>query len=194
MVCVFWRKRKMTIKELFNIIVPNKYSSLPVEAENVPLLPNGKIDISRLNGEYSMSFKVLDDDEMQKYEACRNQKKFQGTTESIHVWNLEINEYFDIVRKYDTAFHLIKDSLSIYSKELPMRYLYISHMLLHEVGHYKQYLDLNHKVYTYFDQDRLEHERIHNQQNQLEYFIENVKLVFQLFKIQFHFNKITNGN
>ena len=162
----------MTIKELFDMIVPDKYSSLPVVVENVPVLPNGKIDLSGLNGKYSMSFKVLDSDDTQKYEASRNKKKFQGTTESIHVWNLEINEYFDIVRKYDTAFHLIKDRLSIYSEELSMKYLYISHMILHEIGHYKQYLDLNRKVYIYLDQDRLENERIHNQQNQLKYFLQ----------------------
>ena len=56
----------MTIKDLFYIIVPDEYASLPIVVEDVPLLPDNKIDVSKLDGKYSMSFKALDDDEMQK--------------------------------------------------------------------------------------------------------------------------------
>lgn len=162
----------MTIKGLFYIIVPDEYASLPIIVEDVPLLPNKDVDVSKLNGEYSMSFKALDDDETQKYATCSDKGKFQGSSESIHVWNLEIKKYFHIVKKYDTAYHLIKDRLSIYSNELPMEYLYISHMILHEVGHYKQYLDKNRKVYTYLNQYRKEHKIIYEQQNQCYLFLQ----------------------
>lgn len=162
----------MTIKDLFYIIVPDEYASLPIVVEDVPLLPDNKIDVSKLDGKYSMSFKALDDGEAQKYQACRDKKKFRGSSESIHVWNIEIKKYFRIVKNYDTAYHLIKDRLSVYSNGLPMEYLYISHMILHEIGHYKQYLDKNRKVYTYLNQYKKEHKIICEQQNQCYLFFQ----------------------
>ena len=159
MVCVFWRERNMTIEKLFHTIVPEQYASLPMVIEEVPLLPNNTINVSELNGKYNMSFMVLDDDEKKRYEASRNKRNFQGNSESIHAWNLEVKKYFQFAKKYDTSYHLIEDSLSNYENELPMEYLYLSHMILHEVGHYKQYLDKNKKVYNYINWNKKEYEK-----------------------------------
>lgn len=137
----------MTIEELFKIICPDEFKD-EIKLDIKPFSHE-----ENLNGSYSMSFSVLDDTEKKLYKESENKTNFKGTTESIKIYDIEVKDFYDKVIKMDQSctYDIIQKKLNkyIYGKKIPVEYVFISHMLLHEVGHYKQYRDRQKKVYSF---------------------------------------------
>lgn len=135
----------MDTKELFNIIVPHEYENVTVRFENIT---DDEI-YEKINNKYDMFFCVLSEDEKKLY-LQHNDKNFKGTSEYIGVYNLEIQKYYEILSLDETGANaLIMKKLQKYRNDVPEEYLLIMHKLLHEIGHYKQYLERNKNVYEY---------------------------------------------
>ena len=140
----------MTICELYGTICPNEFKDVKLDIETIP-------NIESLNGKSPMTFSVLDADEYNLYEMSQNKKTFTGTTESIVIYDVEVEDFYNLLLTNDrsTTHDLVMKKLRKYCCDIPAAYVYISHMLLHELGHYKQYLDRGKNVYSYINCKRL---------------------------------------
>ena len=135
---------------------PDGYQNVIVEIENIP-------NIKDLNGRYPMSFSVLGDIERRLYEESENKCNFIGTSESIKIFNFEIEDYYSFIKDEDFSgtHDLVMKKLRKYCNVVSESYVYITHMLLHELGHYQQYVERGKNVYEY--SSWCEREEIENQ-------------------------------
>ena len=136
----------MTICELYGIICPNEFKDVKLDIETIP-------NIESLNGKSPMAFSVLNADEYNLYEMSQNKETFTGTTESIVIYDVDVEDFYNLLLTNDqsTTHNLVMKKLRKYCSDIPAAYVYISHMLLHELGHYKQYLDRGKTVYSYMN-------------------------------------------
>ncbi len=135
----------MTISELFEIICPDEFKDIKLHIEAIP------DDIESLNGTNPMAFSVLDANEEYLYEINQNKKTFTGSTESIIIYNVDVEVFYNFLINNDKSptRDLVMKKLRKYCNDIPVAYVYISHMILHELGHYKQYLDRGKNVYSF---------------------------------------------
>lgn len=150
----------MKADKLFEIVCPDEYQNVVIEIENIP-------NIENLNGRSPMVFSVLGDAERKLYEKSENKHSFIGTSESIKIFNIEIEEYYSILKDIDSSgvHDLVMKKLNKYCNVVPTSYVYITHILLHELGHYQQYVDRGRNVYKYISWcEREERENFRKQQ------------------------------
>ena len=136
----------MRISELFEIICPADLKGIQLDIKTIP-------DIESLNGTHPMSFSVLNAGERKLYEESQNKESFIGSTESIIIYDVDIEDFYSIlIAKDESPTHdLVMKKLRKYCNSIPAAYVYISHMLLHELGHYNQYLDRGKNVSSYMN-------------------------------------------
>lgn len=136
----------MKINELFSIISPEDYKNINIEGEEIP-------NIEELNGRSPMRFSVLANDERRLYENEPDKQNFCGSSETIKIFNIEVEDYYSIIRDKDSSgMHtIVMKKLQKYCNQVPAEYVFITHMLLHEVGHYQQYIDKGRNVYEYIN-------------------------------------------
>lgn len=134
----------MKVDMLFNIVCPDKYQDVVIDIEDMP-------DIEELNGRSPMEFSVLGDVERRLYEENQNKHDFVGTSESIKIFDIEIDDYYLLMKDKDLSgvHDLVMKKLRKYCNVVPTAYVYVTHMLLHELGHYQQYIDCGRNVYEY---------------------------------------------
>lgn len=164
----------MTICELYRIICPNEFKNVKLGIESIP-------DTESLNGMSPMNFSVLNADERKLYEISQNKETFTGTTESIVIYDVDVEDFYNflIINDQSPTHDLVMKKLRKYCSDIPAAYVYISHMLLHELGHYKQYLDREKKVYSYMnwclEEERtnaIKHQILMNKvQNRINHFV-----------------------
>ena len=100
-----------------------------------------------------MNFSVLNADEWNLYKICQNKETFTGTTESIVIYDVDVETFYNllIINNQSPTHDLVMKKLRKYCNDIPAAYVYISFMLLHELGHYKQYLYRGKNVYSYMN-------------------------------------------
>lgn len=150
----------MKADKLFEIVCPDEYQNVVIEIENIP-------NIEKLNGRSPMVFSVLGDAERKLYEESEDKHNFIGTSESIKIFNIEIEEYYSLLKDIDSSgvHDLVMKKLKKYCNVVPTSYAYITHILLHELGHYQQYVDRGRNVYEYISWcEREERENFRKQQ------------------------------
>lgn len=136
----------MRISELFEIICPDELKGIQLDIKTIP-------NIESLNGTHPMSFSVLNAEERKLYEKSQNKESFIGSTESIIIYDVDVENFYNIlITKDESPTHdLAMKKLQKYCNSIPAAYVYISHMLLHELGHYNQYLDRGKNVSSYIN-------------------------------------------
>lgn len=152
----------MKADKLFDIVCPDEYKNVVIEIENIP-------NIEKLNGMSPMVFSVLGDAERKLFEKSVDKHNFIGTSESIKIFNIEIEEYYSILKDIDSSgvHDLVMKKLKKYCNVVPTSYVYITHSLLHELGHYKQYVDRGRNVYEYISWCEREEREIFRKQQEL---------------------------
>ena len=137
--------------ELFKIICPEEYKGLSVEIENFS-------DKMNVNGKSLLVFSVLNVEERKAYEKSKNKYTFVGNTESIKIPDMEVDKFYSLAKEKDLSgsYNLVMKKLKKYCNKIPEAYVYTAHGLLHELGHYKQYLDRDRNVYDYVSWCKIE--------------------------------------
>lgn len=158
----------MKIAELFKIICPEEYQTLLVEVENF----SNEID---LNGKSLLAFSVLNTEERKKYEKSKDKYTFVGNTESIKIPDMEVEEFYSLAKEKDLSgnYNLVMKKLKKYCNKIPAAYVYTVHGLLHELGHYKQYLERKRNVYDYISWCETEHKENIEKFNKIKREIDN---------------------
>lgn len=135
----------MKIKELFGIICPEEYKNITIETEDI-------INSEDINGKLTMAFSVLNEEERGVYEASVNKQDFIGSSESIKVYNVEVGKFYCLIKDKDDSglYNIVMKKLQKYcNTTISAAYVLVTHMLLHELGHYQQYIERNKNVYDY---------------------------------------------
>lgn len=134
----------MKIDELFELICPESYKNTKLELIELP-------EIEALNGRSPMAFSVLGDEERKLYIKLSDKTDFVGSSESIKIYNTEVDSYYSIIKEKDVSglHDIVMKKLRKYCNSVPAGYVYLSHMLLHELGHYQQYIDREKNVFLY---------------------------------------------
>lgn len=98
-----------------------------------------------------MVFSVLGIEERRLYDNELNKQNFIGSSESVKIYNIEIEDYYLIIKNKDSSglHDFMMKKLRKYCNIVPPAYAFITHMLLHELGHYQQYIDRGRNVYKY---------------------------------------------
>ncbi len=140
----------MKIKELYEIVCPTEYRNIRVEIKE---FDKNKNDITS-----PMDFVVLDSTEEQLYANCIDKESFVGTSEFISIYDTEVEDFFLYLSEEDHSqtIELTTKKLKKYFAKVSEAYVYLSHMILHEIGHYQQYLNLNKNVFDYTSLDYAE--------------------------------------
>lgn len=149
----------MNAEKLFRIICPEVYKNVTIETEEL-------LDIEDLNGKSPMVFSVLGVAERQLYERSSDKRNFVGSSESIIIYNIEVESYYLIMKEKDISgvHDITMKKLRKYCNLVPSAYVYLTHMLLHELGHYQQYIDREKSVYLYTSWCEKEEREIFNNQ------------------------------
>lgn len=134
----------MRVEKLFEIICPEAYKTVNLEVM-------GLLNIEDLNGKSPMVFSVLGDEERELYNKVADKSSFLGSSESIKIYNIEVEAYYLILKETDASglHDIMMKKLRKYCNLVPVAYLYLTHMLLHESGHYQQYIDRERNVFLY---------------------------------------------
>lgn len=114
----------MTTFELYGIICPNEFKDVRLDIETIP-------NIESLNGKSPMAFSVLNADEYNLYEMSQNKEMFTGTTESIVIYDVDVEDFYNLLLTNDLSntHDLVMKKLRKYCSDIiPAAYVYISHM------------------------------------------------------------------
>ena len=147
----------MKIFELFKLICPEEFKDIHVQIERVD-------NIKDLTGKYTMSFCVLNNNEQKLYEESLDRENFVGSSEYLKVYDMEVDEFFNILKDYGELelYNSVMKKLRKY-KRMKESYILVTHMILHELGHYNQYLERKRNVYDYvswcYEEEKLNFEK-----------------------------------
>ena len=136
----------MKIESLIDIIYKENIG-LPKVNINVNKLPSR----DKITGSYPMSFKVLNDTEQGLYDISKYKNEFIGTTESIEIYDISVDDYFKLLTEDDKSgnYAIIKRNLKKYMNKYDEKIVIAVHGFLHELGHYTQYVNRGKKVEPY---------------------------------------------
>lgn len=137
----------MMVKELIEII--NDFGV------NVIFDNSQEVASKIIRGGFPLYFTPVDGKEKLKYEKISNKAKFISTTPTIHIIDLSIDNFIDMFKCdvsgiYEYTKNLIKPYCT---NEIPEDIVYVIFSFLHEVGHWKQFMDMDKKVELFVNKD-----------------------------------------
>lgn len=140
----------MTAKELINII--NDY--------DVKVVFDKPEEVAQkiMNGISSpIFFTPVEGAEREKYEKSNQKSTFISTTECIHIPDLEITDIIDIFQCSGTAIYdmTVKLVTPYVDEAAPDEIVFMAFLFLHEVGHWKQFIDKSKLVEEFTNIDLL---------------------------------------
>lgn len=160
--CYLYKQlRPMKISELYKIICPTEYDNVPIKLRKV----RSEYDLS---GSSIMSFCVLDDEEGNLFFKSTDKDTFIGKSEYIEIYDMNVDKAYELSRQNMQGYELVMDKLRIFCNEIVNpEYVFCAHMILHELGHYQQYVNCGKNVNKYINLDCVEKKRVLEKENQL---------------------------